>query len=257
VATFFIEFDTLAGHNPGTGATLPPQVLSPVGWRSIGNPGGGRFINQTGGTIRAIHLAVNGTANVFRVTSASAGRLFNTVWAKLTVPPDTASEVYFMDGNVANFGAFWMRVPPNTPGEIQQCDSGQECPFQGQVYAQNPAAPAGPGWTRLRSPLPAATPRWADLIAATPSDYREIAAYGETPDGQSILFLSHGELLHYDDGKKTVSRVAPPKAGTSPPVNAIAFDASAGAFNLLHNGTVVGRVKAANPPGLTELGRAV
>lgn len=253
MATYLIEFDTIAGHNPGTGATLTPPVLNLVGWRSIGNPTGGRFINRTGGTIRAIYLKVNGSTNSFQVTSASGGRLFNTIWAKLT-GPNSVSEVYFMDGNVPSFGAFWMRVPPNTPAEIRDCDSGQECPFMGQVFAQNPAEPTGPGWTKLRSPV-APTPHWNDLIAATPSDYRQIDVYGETPNGQIVLFLSHGELLYYDAHQKAVSLVEPHKVGTSPAVNAIVFDRTANAFNLLHNGTVVNQVKV-NPPGMTELGRA-
>ncbi len=254
MATYLIEFDILAGHSPGTGATLPQPVLNPTGWRSIGNPQGGRFINQTGGTIRAIHLAVNGSANSFQITPASGGRLFTTIWVK-QASPGVISEVYFMGGNVPNFGAFWMRVPPNTPAEIQQCDAGQACPFTGQVFAQNPAAPTGPGWTQLRTPVPAPTPLWGDLIAATPSEYRLIDAYGETPDGKTVLFLSHGEVLHYDGVQKVVSLVAPPKVGTAVPVNAIRFDAATGAFRLLNNGTVTGEVPA-KPAGLTEVGRA-
>jgi hypothetical protein len=254
MAAYLLEFDTLAGHTPGTGATLTQGVLNRTGWRSIGHPQGGRFVNRTGGTLRAIHLGVNGTGNVLQVTSASAGRLFNTIWAKL-IGPDTASEVYFMDGNVAHLGAFWMRVPRNTDGEIQQCDSGVECPFMGQAFAQNPAEPTGEGWTKLRSPPPPPTPRWGDLIAATPSDYRQIDAYGETPDGLDVLFFSHGELLHYDDRQKSVSLVELPKAGTPRPANAIVFDAKANTFDLLHNGSVVGRVNT-KPPTVNELGRA-
>jgi hypothetical protein len=255
MATYLIEFDILTGHSPGTGATLTSSVLSLSGWRSIGDPGGGRFINRTGGVIRAIYLKVNGSTNDFQVTSASGGKLFNTIWAKLT-GTDTASEVYFMDANVPSFGAFWMRVPPNTQQEIGQCDSGQECPFMGQAYAQNPAAPTGTGWTKIRSPLPSTSRTWGDLIAATPSDYRQIDAYGETPDGSNILFLSQGEVLHYDDKQKAVSLVQPPKVGTSPLVNSIVFDAKADSFNLLHNGIVVRQVKV-NPAGMTELGRVV
>lgn len=254
MATYLIEFDTLAGHSPGTGATLPQQVLSPTGWRSIGNPQGGRFINQTGGAIRAIHLAVNGSANAFQVTPASGGRLFTTIWVKQTAP-GVVSEVYFMGANVPNFGAFWMRVPPNTQPEIQQCDAGQACPFTGQVFAQNPPPPTGAGWTQLSARAPAQSPLWADLIAATPSEYRQIDAYGETPDGKTVLFLSHGEVLHYDGVQKVVSRVAPAKVGTALPVNAVRFDAATGAFQLLNNGTVTGEV-AAHPTGLTEVGRA-
>lgn len=247
-----IEFDTPPGHTPGTGATLPAAVLSLVGWRSIGHPDGGRFINRTGGTIRAIYLKANDPANPFTITPASAGRLFNTIWANV-VGPNTASEVYFMDGNVPNFGAFWMRVPANTATEIQQCDSGLACPFMGQVFALNPAVPTGPGWTKLLSPPAPPTPLWGELIAATPSEYRQIDAYGETPDGQNVLFISRGEVLHYDDRKKTVSLVAPLKAGTAPTVNAITFDSKSDSFDLLHNGALVNQIQR-NPPQMSEIG---
>lgn len=248
-----IEFDTLLGHTPGTGATLPSAVLSLVGWRSIGHPDGGRFINRTGGTLRAIYLKSNSPSNAMTITTGSGGRLFNSIWAKLT-GPDTATEAYFMDGNVPNFGAFWMRVPPNTPGEIQQCDSGLACPFMGQAFSVSPTVPTGPGWTKIVSPPTPPDPRWADLIAATPSEYRQIDAYGETPDGQNVLFISQGEVLHYDDLQKTVSLVEMSKVGTSPVVNAISFDPGSGSFDLLHNGNVVSQIKK-TPSQMSELGR--
>ncbi|QJW93566.1 hypothetical protein [Frigoriglobus tundricola] len=252
---YLIEFDTLSGHSPGTGATLTPPVLDLVGWRSIGNAQGGRFINMTGGPIRAIYLKSNSAASALQVTPASGGRLFNTVWVK----PDGAggvAESYFMDGNVPTFGAFWMRVPPNTPVEIQECDAGQACPFSGQVFAQNPAAPTGPGWTQIRSPQPSPTPLWRDLLSATPSEYRVIDSYGETPDGQHVLFLSQGAVLLYDHQKKTVSLVTPPKVGTAPPVNAVRFDPAPGEFQLLYNGHVVNRV-GLGAAVTSELGRSV
>ncbi|HEX3147668.1 MAG TPA: hypothetical protein VHR66_06255 [Gemmataceae bacterium] len=255
MAAYLIEFDTLAGHSPGTGATLTPPVLNLVGWRSIGDPGGGRFINRTGGTIRAIYLKANSSDNTLQVTSASGGRLFNTIWVKPGATAGTVSEAYFLDGNVASFGSFWMRVPPNTSSEIQQCDAGQVCPFSGQVFAQNPTIPTGQGWTEIRSLAAPPTSVWGDLLSATPSEYRSIDAYGETPDGQHVLFLSHGEVLLFDNQKKTVSLVEPSKVGTAPPVNAIQFDPATKAFHLLHDGRVVNQIGLARVK-TSELGRS-
>ena len=82
MSDFLIEFDLIDGHNPGTGATLSPVVLNPYGWRSIGDPEGGRFVNQTGETIRSIHLKTNNDDNRFVVNASSPGRLFDVAFVK-------------------------------------------------------------------------------------------------------------------------------------------------------------------------------
>jgi hypothetical protein len=231
-AEYLIEFDTLAGHSPGTGATLTQVVLQPYGWRSIGDPNGGRFLNRTGGTIRAIHLKCSTPANSLKVTAQSGGRLFPIVWVK-----NDGSEAYLLGGNVpSGTGAFWMRVPRNTQGEIQQCDAQRICPFTGQAFDADPAEPTDPGWTKVSSAPSPPNDRWRMLIAATPSEYRDIQAYEESTDGDHILFVTTGQLLLFEARETTVSLI-PSLDATLRPVNRISLDGDD--FLLWQSGTVV------------------
>jgi hypothetical protein len=251
--SYLIEFDTLPGHQPGTGATLDNSVLQPTPWRSIGDQDGGAFSNQTGGPLRAIYLKTNNPGDTFTVTAASAGRLFDTVWLK-----NDNTEVYFLDGHVPNqstipnLSAFWMRVPPNSDGEIQQCDSGGSCPFTGQAFAEDPPNPVGPTWTKIKSGRQARGDKWARLVSASPSAYRDLTAYAESPDGQKVLFVSGPDVLLYDDAAHVVSRLTGQQTIFST-VNRIAFED--GAFTLWSSGR---RVKAIAPGGehFTAIGQA-
>jgi hypothetical protein len=222
--SYTIEFDTLPGHQPGTGATLGQDVLQPSGWRSIGDPGGGSFTNSTGGPLRAIYLKANNPGDTFTITAASAGKLFDTVWLK-----NDNTEVYFLDGHVPNsntipnLSAFWMRVPPNPDSEIQQCDSGGACPFTGQAFAVDPPDPVGPAWNKIKSGAGAANEKWARLLSASPSAFRDIRAYAEASDGRRILFVSSGNVLLYDDSTTTVSRY-PDQETIFSTVNRISFE---------------------------------
>lgn len=234
-AEFFIEFDTLAGHNPGTGATLGSTVFSPVGWRSIGDANGGRFTNRSNRTLKAIHLKVNSAAHRFRVTSDSGGRLFGSVWVKTD-----GSEAYFLDGNVPNNRAFWMRVPPNSNAEIQRCDSQGMCPFNGQAFEENPAPPTGPEWTQVRSSFEGIEGRWRDLLLACPSEWREIRIYGESQNGEYVLFIADGQVLLFERRNRSVSLLSEQDTVFSA-VNRISFDR--GEFQLLKNGLVVRSIK--------------
>jgi hypothetical protein len=248
-----IEFDILTGHQPGTGATLPPDVLQPTGWRSIGAATGGRFTNRTGGAIKAVHLKTNNAGDTFNITPDSAGQLFDTVWLK-----SDNTEAYFFDGHVPNstgipnLGAFWMRVPPNSDDEISNCDQNGVCPFTGQVYAENPADPTGPGWSKIKSARAGLDEKWRGLFAATPSDYRNISVYGESADGKQVAFVSRGELLLYDGDTRTVSALANQHTVYST-VNRISFDQ--GNLVLWSNGRPV-RTLAVPKAHLLELGRA-
>jgi hypothetical protein len=248
-----IEFDILAGHQPGTGATLTEDVLKPSGWRSIGASTGGRFTNRTGGPIKAIYIKTNKAGDTFRVTAESAGRLFDTVWLKTD-----NTEVYFLDGHVPNstgipnLGAFWMRVPANTTSEIEDCDQNGVCPFNGQVFSENPADPTGPGWARIKSARTGLSDRWRSLFAACPSDYREIIVYGESADGRHIAFISNGELLLFDDSSKSVSALAVQHTVFST-VNRISFDQ--GTFVLWSSGRAV-RTLSLPKTKVLEIGRS-
>ena len=244
---FFIEFDTLAGHNPGTGATLGSSTLNPVGWRSIGAANGGRFINRCGRTIKAIHLKVNVASHRFRVTSDSGGRLFATVWVK-----NDGSEAYFLDGNVPNAGAFWMRVPANSQAEIQQCDNQQMCPFNGQVFNENPPAPTGPEWTQVRSTLQGVEGVWRDLIVACPSEWRDVRIYGESSRSDHVLFIADGRLLLFDRRERSVAVLAEEDTILST-VNRITYDR--GEFQLFRNGSLVRSIKP-NAKGFERVGAA-
>lgn len=148
--TYLIEFDLLSGHTPGTHATLDRSVLQPTGWRSIGNPDGARIVNATGGVIRAIHIEINGGGNSFIITPESAGRLFKAIFVR-TDPSGAIVEAFFLGADVPNDDAFWMRVPPSSQREIEQCDKHSVCPFEGQVFPENPPVPEGEGWTELVS----------------------------------------------------------------------------------------------------------
>jgi hypothetical protein len=236
-SAYTIEFDTLPGHQPGTGATLGPEVLQPSGWRSIGDSGGGSFANSTGGPLRAIYLKANNAGDTFNISAASAGSLFDTVWLKTD-----NTEAYFLDGHVPNsdtipnLSSFWMRVPPNSDNEIQQCDSGGGCPFTGQAFAVNPPDPVGPAWKKIKSRVGAANAKWARLLSAAPSALRDIRTYAESQDGRRVLFVSSGELLLYDDATATVSRMSNQQTIFSR-VNRISFEGSA--FLLWRNGKVI------------------
>jgi hypothetical protein len=235
MASFLIEFDTPTGHTTATNVPLTPPVLQLVGWRSIGNPQGGRFINQTGKVLRAAYLKIENATNSFQITPQSGGRLFPTIWVK----PDASggvSEVYFLDGHVLQFGAFWMRVPANTPTEIQDCDTQQACPFSGRVFEQNPPIPQGAGWVQLNTANPLPAGHFANLLAATPSEFRGIDLYGDAPASRHVVFVANGEAFAYDKEQGTVFRPIMPKVGTLPKVNAIAYNEEQKAFVLLQNG---------------------
>lgn len=240
-AEYLIEFDTLAGHTPGTGATLSSVVLQPYGWRSIGDANGGRSLNRTGKTIRAIQLKCSSASNKLKVTADSGGRLFPTVWVK-----DDGSEALFLGGNVpSSTGAFWMRVPRNTQSEIQQCDAQRICPFSGQAFDANPPEPTEPGWTKVSSATASPSDQWKHLVDATPSEYREIQSYGESTDSHHILFVATGQILLFDVQANTVCLI-PSLDATLPPVNRISADGSD--FLLWQSGTVVRRIS----PSTTE-----
>ncbi len=255
---YAVEFDLLAGHQPETGATLDNSVLQPSGWRSIGDSGGGRFTNQTGGPLRAIYLKTNNSGDTFSITPASAGRLFDTIWLK-----NDSTEVYFLDGHIpngstiSNLAAFWMRVPPNPDTEIQQCDSGGGCPFTGQAFALNPADPAGPTWAKIKSRRNVANAKWDRLHSASPSAFRDIKAYAETPDDREVLFISNGEVLHYDNGTGMVAIAAVQMTAFST-VNRISFEN--GAFVLWKNGQIIQRINTSqvkfSPVGNAPDGKA-
>ena len=245
MANYLIEFDILNGHNPGTGATLPPDVLQLTGWRSIGAAQGGRFTNLTGVPIRSIYLRIADAANAFTITAESGGRLFNTIWTR-TNDAGEVTEVYFLNGNIpSGFNSrFWMRVPRNTDGELQSCDAGQACPFEGKVLDQNPAFPNEPGWTVLHdTPLPD-DPHLAELLVAAPSEFRNVDTFGVSDDGRHTLFTASGEVFLYDRQSKEVSRYEPPKVGTVPEVDSIRFDAEKKYFRLENKGKTVRRIRA-------------
>lgn len=255
MASFSIAFDTLPGHNPTTGASLTAEVLSLVGWRSIGGQGGGRFVNRTGKTIRAIYLKITNPIHSFSILPTSGGKLFSEVWVKAN-PDGGVSEVYFVKGNVSPaFGSFWMQVPTNSGPEIQACDNQGSCPFAGRVFEQNPVMPPGPGWTQVQSAHPLVQAGLEDLIEATPSEYRSIDFYTPSANGEEVLFLAAGEVLLYNRSKKAVSLYKPQKVGTAPRIDAVAFDEESDSFHLLHNGAVVQRIDK-SAASLQEIGRA-
>jgi hypothetical protein len=233
-AEFFIEFDILAGHSPSTGAVLSSLVLQSHGWASIGEKEGGRFVNKTGKTVRAIHLKSNVASYTFKVTADSGGRLFPEIWVK-----DDGSEAWFLGGNVPRLGAFWMRVPANTQNESVRCRDQRVCPFSGQVFEVSPPGPTEPGWTKIRTAPESPSELWKQLIDATPSEYREIQSYGESPDGRYILFVATGQILLFDSHTKSVALV-PSYDSTLLPVNRIAVDG--GDFVLMQSGKIVRRV---------------
>lgn len=258
---YHIEFDVLPGHEPGTGATLDNSVLQPSGWRSIGDPAGGRFTNQTGGPLRAIILKTNNSGDIFSITAESAGQLFDTVWLK-----NDNTQAYFLDGHIPNnntipnLAAFWMRVPPNSDSEIEQCDGGGSCPFTGQAFAENPPDPTGPSWVKIKSRRRAANEKWSRLHSACPSVFRDIKAYAESPDGRQVLFVSRGEVLLYDDNSRTVASMTVQETVFST-INRISFEN--GAFILWKDGRNVRSVhtpkvqfaiigKTAAPPKLNS-----
>jgi hypothetical protein len=240
---YHIEFDILPGHNPGTGATLGNDVLQPSGWRSIGDPNGGSFNNQTGGPLRAIYLKTNKAGDTFVITAASAGRLFDTLWLK-----EDDTEALFLDAhipsknNVPNLASFWMRVPPNSDAELQQCDSGGGCPFTGQAFAENPPDPAGSAWKKIKSSRFTADDKWLRLHHACPSVFRDIKAYAESSDGRLVLFASGGMILLYDDSQSTVSAMSVYDTSVST-VNRISFENHE--FALWRNGKLIRRIKPA------------
>ncbi len=205
---FKIEFDVLAGHHPGTGATLSSDSLNPSGWRSIGNAAGGKFVNATGSTIVAIYLKTLKTGDSFDIDANSGGTLFDTIWLKRD-----GTEAYFMDARVPDSsidpvaGRFWMRVPPNTDTEISACDSSQECPFLGQAFAQNPANPTGSDWSKIKAAREGLSPTFLTLRDALPSDSRNIIHYGEAPDGSKIAFIANGQLYVYNHDSGQVSEL--------------------------------------------------
>ena len=122
-----------------------------------------------------------------------------------------AVRALFLGANIQNLlGVFWMRVPRNTTAEIQQCDSGQGCPFTGQAFADDLPEPTGGDWIEHRqSPIPI-DDRWRALRFATPSEYRNIKAYAENEAGDKILFLARGELFLYRHGDQSVENVSEP-----------------------------------------------
>jgi hypothetical protein len=252
-SAYLIEFDVLAGHHPGTGATLSNDVLVASGWRSIGDPDGGRFTNQTGGPLRAIYLKTNSPGDRFTVTAASAGRLFDTVWLK-----NDNTEVYFLDGHIPNnttipnLSAFWMRVPPNSDSEIQQCDSGGSCPFTGQAFAENPPPPSGASWIKIKSGRLAANEKWDRLYSACPSVLRNIGAYAESPDGRFVLFASNGAILLYDDKAASVSSLDIQETAFST-INRISFED--GEFILWRSGRQIRTLGPAKSK-FTAIGRS-
>ncbi len=211
---FRVDFDILTGHTPGTRATLTSDVLQPMGWRSIGAKNtagdlvGGLFRNSTGVTLKAIHLKTLKQGYTFDIDAASGGKLFDTIWLK-----NDNTDAYFLDANIPDYnanpsaGRFWMLVPPNTSAEIDDCDSGQECPFLGQAYAQNPADPVGAEWTRIKWVHQGLNPRFLALRNATPSASREIDLYGESDDNSIIAFVSDGQLFVYNHNTNTVSEL--------------------------------------------------
>jgi hypothetical protein len=255
MASFLIAFDILLGHSPTTGASLTPDVLTLVGWRSIGGAGGGRFTNRTGKTIRAIYLKITNPVHSFSILPTSGGRLFSEVWVKADAT-GAVSEVYFLKGNVSPaFGSFWMQVPTNSNSEIQACDTGAACPFAGRVFEQNPVMPPGPGWTQVPSAHPLVQAGLEDLIEATPSEYRAIDLYSQSANGEEVLFLAAGEVLLYNRSKKAVSLYTPPKVGTAPQIDAVGFDKETDSFHLLHKGAVVQRIDK-SAASLKEIGWA-
>jgi hypothetical protein len=250
---YLIEFDIMEGHNPQTGATLTEELLQKSGWRSIGSPSGGQFVNNTGVPLTAIYIKTNNSGDTFKITADSAGRLFNTVWLK-----DDRTEAYFKDGNIPvsdgsnpNVGVFWMRVPRNSSTDISKCDNQGICPFTGQLFKDSPADP-GPGWTKVKSSHDALDGKWKALISACPSDFREIDVYGESPDGKHVAFISRGELFLFDADKKTVAVLTKRHTALST-VNHI--DVTPGKIVLSRNGQVVQSITAEKAV-LRVLGRA-
>jgi hypothetical protein len=250
---YSIEFDILEGHNPNTGATIGEQSLRPYGWRSIGATRGGRFANGSGVTLVAISLKANKPGDTFKVIPEYAGRLFDTVWLK-----NDHTEVHFMDGNIPvsdgvnpDVGAFWMRVPRNDSADITACDRCHiasagagcldQCPFTGQVFSSNPPAPTTSDWTKIKGERDSLNATWQSLMSACPSAFREIQAYGESPDGARIMFVSHGELLLYRAQDQSVSLLGARHTALSL-VNHISFERDS--FVLSKNG---GKIQTVNP----------
>ena len=262
---FTIEFDVLAGHHPNTGATLGEEILNPYGWRSIGASKGGRFSNQTGGVIAALYLKANNAGDALKIAPESAGSLFATVWLK-----NDGKEALFMDANIpvssdlrSDIGAFWMRVPRNDDGDIQNCDdchaqspnSGceQNCPFTGQVFRKNPPDPTAGGWKKIKGAFDRLGPRWRSLMAACPSAFRDIQCYGESADGRRTMFISNGDLLLYDDQTKTVSLLRNRHTALSLVNHVSGQDED---FVLSRNGSLVQRLKIhSDRAGFHEVGR--
>lgn len=244
---FKIEFDILQGHNPNTGAVISAELLNPYGWRSIGASRGGRFANRTGGILTAISIKVNKAGDTLDVTPEAGGRLFPTIWLK-----NDATEAIFLDGHIpvnpngsSTTGVFWMRVPRNDEEDLSRCtDCHQQtsgaceaqCPFTGQAFQSNPPDPPAAEWRKIRADFRTLDERWRSLMAACPSTFREIQAYGDSPDGRYTLFLSNGDVLLFDASVKSVGILDDP-ATDLVAVNEILFHMNQ--FVLAANGATV------------------
>lgn len=218
-----VEFDTVAGHSTIDGADVGAGSLAQRGWRSIGDSDGRYFANKTRATIRAFYVKTNKAGDRFRIDADAGGDLFPTVWVKTDY-----TEAYFMDGNIPYQSPipykFWMRViPANSEQEIADCDASHPvCPFDGRAFTANPPAPTGPDWIKVSSLPVAADETWLALISATPSEYRTIQAYAESPDKKHVVFVSKGRLLVFNSPTGDVSAVEEQEADVAG-VNSIVF----------------------------------
>lgn len=133
----------------------------------------------------------------FLIDASSAGSLFTEVWVRKQ--GDKIVEAVFNGASVPYGGSLWNLVRPGTPENPYDN-------FLGNWSDARIPISAGGGWVRLLpeerpARAPADTP-WDRLKAAAPAAYRDIRVYGESDDGNTIVFQSNGQLLLYRNATK-------------------------------------------------------
>jgi hypothetical protein len=204
-ADYVVEFDCY-DPNPNTncqhtfgvrGAIRPGDFTTQfVGWGSYGHAKGSRLTNESGKTLRAIHIKVNGTPDTLRHHPSSPGHLFREIWRK-----KDGKEMIFNGANVPDNTYCWSRVLPRTPGFPKPY-------FVGRASEADIPVPDDGNWERVYPLVEAKKSKlWTSLIDATPNRYRQIQAYHESGDGAKVLVVSNDDILLYDNDAKTLRPV--------------------------------------------------
>lgn len=222
----------------GTPSANPGQTVNTgnafnwTTWRSVGDPDGVNLVNNTGRTLKALHIKTSRNTDHFLVQPPT-DNFFLKVWRK-----EDGREVIYSGGLIPATREFFSKVSRTDDFPIKILEGKVS---DADILPENPKE-----WDLVYDGLRGQSDGWKEFLRNCPSEYRAVEIYAQSPDA-SICFVAKGRLLLYSAGTKTAHLVELDEALPGR-INRIEVSTDKGKdcqFAIYHNGIEWGRLPCA------------